>query len=667
MGVEQPFLYDPPSRNSYVEFNPKAISQASSFQRSRPMPKQEGPLVEFNKHPDSYLILPYGNIDAKPMSRRTRKTVLYTRQFQLMLRCLELLGAVGLMVCVICIRHIDDAMGWTLRIPPAIAMIHCIYAIYHLCRNPTGRTPTSTASYMLFASGLDAVFLPFYVFIALTSNTQYTRPIGKMLWKSVFDDKIADRKIVRAVFLFGVVNGSLHLISLLVSIFLALVFRKIARLPPDMNPLEDNLTSRHKRTKSEMMDKRSSQASTTTTASTTGGSGLGHAHHHSQSQEPLISTPRRSVPFMHTRDSFGGGGGSSNKHQSSPSARNSRADLPSQLQQQQLESRVRLSRSSPGVGGMKRASYDAAVAAAAENNNKNNKNISTPKRSSRTSLVNDNWYTYFNHSEPVVNENLARAGTVIIRDNENEEMDMSVQPMIHSHDDNQQNGRRYSFDDDEDDDVEGENVHVFERNEEETNFYHHESDDGDFHHHHDHEEEEEHEQENHHLSSPFNHTMMIPHPLESNPPTPPPGRHAIHRGSSIALHDGSSNRHHHHPNIASKPGPRPGSTSNSPGFPKAKLYGDLKPQTPPVMMTRMVSGKYVDVPLTTNGGGRVVSNSGADFEYSHLAAGSGTGGVGSVMGSSSMMRTRDVSGKVAEEGRGDGGWNARMRRISGRA
>ncbi len=118
MGANQPFLYDPPSRNSYVEhdFNPKAVSQAS-LQRPRPMPKQEGPLVEFNKHPDSYLILPYGNIDTKPMSPRTRKTVTYTRQFQLVLRCLELLGAVGLMVCVICVRHVDDALGWTLRIP----------------------------------------------------------------------------------------------------------------------------------------------------------------------------------------------------------------------------------------------------------------------------------------------------------------------------------------------------------------------------------------------------------------------------------------------------------------------------------------------------------------------------------------------------------------------
>lgn len=118
MGAEQPYLYDPPSRNGYAQahFNPRAYSQAS-LQPAQPRPKQEGPLVDFNKHPDSYLILPYGNINAKPMSPRTRKTVKYTRQTQLALRCLELVGAVGLLVCVICVRKIEESLGWTLRVP----------------------------------------------------------------------------------------------------------------------------------------------------------------------------------------------------------------------------------------------------------------------------------------------------------------------------------------------------------------------------------------------------------------------------------------------------------------------------------------------------------------------------------------------------------------------
>ena len=64
MGVEPPFIYDPPSRYSFVGpnekgFNPKAVSQASlSPPRSRP--KQDGPLInakEFNRHPDSYFVV----------------------------------------------------------------------------------------------------------------------------------------------------------------------------------------------------------------------------------------------------------------------------------------------------------------------------------------------------------------------------------------------------------------------------------------------------------------------------------------------------------------------------------------------------------------------------------------------------------------------------------
>jgi len=122
MGVEPPFLYDPPSRYSFTGptergFNPKAATQAS---RSPPRqtPRQEGPLINnINKHPDSYLIVPYGNINVKPMSPRTKKRVKYTRYLQLFLRICTLLGAVGMLVCVICIKGTQDTVGWIIRIP----------------------------------------------------------------------------------------------------------------------------------------------------------------------------------------------------------------------------------------------------------------------------------------------------------------------------------------------------------------------------------------------------------------------------------------------------------------------------------------------------------------------------------------------------------------------
>lgn len=119
MGAEQPFLYDAPSTTTspYKAYNPNAASQSSFQVPKPPKPKHDGPLVNFNKHPDSYLILPYGNINAKPMSPHTRSWVKYARGSLLLLRCVELFGAIGLLVCVICVREVDEVMGWTLRIP----------------------------------------------------------------------------------------------------------------------------------------------------------------------------------------------------------------------------------------------------------------------------------------------------------------------------------------------------------------------------------------------------------------------------------------------------------------------------------------------------------------------------------------------------------------------
>lgn len=57
MGVEPPFLYDHPTQYSFggptdKGFNPKAATVAS-WTPAQPKPKRNGPLVDFNKHPDS--------------------------------------------------------------------------------------------------------------------------------------------------------------------------------------------------------------------------------------------------------------------------------------------------------------------------------------------------------------------------------------------------------------------------------------------------------------------------------------------------------------------------------------------------------------------------------------------------------------------------------------
>lgn len=147
---------------------------------------------------------------------------------------------------------------------------------------------------MIFATVIDAGLIPFYAFTAIMARTEYVEPSDTSgRWKTLFGADPATYKILYSTFLLSVVNGSLHVLSLVISIYLAIIFRKISRLPPDMNPLEDNLTSRaHKRNKSSIIDNRMSQA-TTATASEKRQSGVA---------DPLISPPR-TVPFMHTRTS----------------------------------------------------------------------------------------------------------------------------------------------------------------------------------------------------------------------------------------------------------------------------------------------------------------------------------------------------------------------------
>ena len=175
---------------------------------------------------------------------------------------------------------------------PGVALLHTVYAAYHLARSSKARTPGSSASYMIFASIMDAGLIPFYAFTAVMAHTEYSEPSDTAgRWSTLFGEDVTTYKILYSTYLLGVVNGSLHGVSLVISIYLAMIFRKISRLPPDMNPLEDNLTSRaHKRNKSSIVDKRMSQA-TTSTASGKRDSGV---------DDPLISPPR-TVPFMHTR------------------------------------------------------------------------------------------------------------------------------------------------------------------------------------------------------------------------------------------------------------------------------------------------------------------------------------------------------------------------------
>ena len=99
------------------QFNPRAVTMASRMPPPPPKKKQEGPLIDFNQHPDSYLILPYGNTNAKPMHKNTKIFINIGRWTQLAFRVATLLGAVGVLLCSIFIRGAQDTEGYIMRIP----------------------------------------------------------------------------------------------------------------------------------------------------------------------------------------------------------------------------------------------------------------------------------------------------------------------------------------------------------------------------------------------------------------------------------------------------------------------------------------------------------------------------------------------------------------------
>ncbi|EQL38127.1 hypothetical protein BDFG_00507 [Blastomyces dermatitidis ATCC 26199] len=686
--VEPPFMYDPPSRNRFsgisVNFDPKAVTRASWTPRE-PRMERNGPLVNFNKHPDSYVMIPNGKINKKTMSPKTKSRVKYTRIFQLVLRVCALIGALGVLFCVICINNIAGAAVWMIRVAPGVAILHTIYAIYHLSRSSAARTPASSASYMLFASVMDAGLIPLYVFTGIIARVEHTS--GTYGWGTLFETKLAADKIIYTTFLACCVTAGVHLASLVISLYLAVIFRKISKLPPDMNPLEDNLTSRgHKRTNSNIAEIAEKHMSDTTIASS-------NFNRRSLAKEPLM-TPTRSVPFMHTRaDSVEDIGDSpSQSFYSAQSHRYSRSDLPSQQTRQYEQSHhtpVGIARTmARGRGGTSSRPQSVTINTSPKSENSRPVSPETVSRdpSGVSSLSKENWFVHRSSPSPPLHADRVsplpdRLGSpdmlgkdLGVKDweytNDSYGFDRSGTVIKHRSKDNYSPLSNY-YDDDENiyDKEHTENLYVYEHdlgdNQGGNNTYEGVQDDKTA-------------------------SVAAINPLEMNPPTPQPfeKQHLISYGKT-----GSIRR------IALTDVPNP--SLNSPRYSapaKSQNHGDVEP-TYEILSSPFDSKNDAHVPqgLTPNsaakistpsikrwtlrGGkpsayeslqadddsddgrdaspahhdsdrkGRVVSNSGIDLGSGF---GSGSPGYGSYIAGLGVGRRRDVSGKVAEEGRGGG-------------
>lgn len=123
MGNDMPYMYNYAQQSgSTFEFNPRAYTQSINYAASmqsearRSRQQQKGPLVEINRHPDSWMIVA-STTNNTTVSPRVKEGILVTRWVQFSLRLLQLLVAVGIFVCTVCIRGTQDAATYLLRIP----------------------------------------------------------------------------------------------------------------------------------------------------------------------------------------------------------------------------------------------------------------------------------------------------------------------------------------------------------------------------------------------------------------------------------------------------------------------------------------------------------------------------------------------------------------------
>jgi hypothetical protein len=506
---------------------------------------------------------------------------------------------------------------------------------------------------MLFSAVLDAGVIPFYVFTSIMSSVEHReRPYG---WSTLFETDIAFDKILYSTFLATAVVGGLHLAALIMDLYLAVIFRKIAKLPPDMNPLESNLTSRaHKRTKSEIAEKHLS------------GSTAVSSNRDSVAQDPFMF-PTHQVPFMHTRKNsdFPEIEDERSSYYSAQSHRYSRSDLPSQVfrqYEQAAQPKPAIARTAAQRRGSRPQSVvmDRPVSAGRARPQSVEHQGRDPSGVSSLGMDMDNWVVYpsdeqwsSSHTERDVSPINSRPSTP--------QNDLTYSPTV------RRSQGPYSplrlFEDDD--------GNIYDRAHTE-NLYRtgHEQDLAEC--------RPATADEDQHGGK----TRLLINPLELNPPTPRPPE--PEDSADPCKSKGSIRR----VALANLPNPSSSGRStpvNSPNGKKLRSYGNLGQDTPPAK--RDAGGSRNNTPTPSKNGtktwwhrggkpeyaslegedddsdpedeglaslgetdrkGRVVSNTGVDLG---LGLGHGSQGYSNYIAGLGVGRRRDVSGKLAEEGR----------------
>lgn len=224
------------------------------------------------------------------MNPNTKKRVTIAWNSQRVLRALALIGALGAVFCIVTIRKTSTPVGWIIRAGPGVALAHTLYAAYFFCRGINSRPSASCASYQMFAAVIDTGLLPFFALSCYMAAMDHTS--NQYEWTTLFNDNTLDSQIIQAFMIVCAVEGGLFIGSLVIDVYLAAIYRKITQLPPDANPLaeQDKLTGagrQHKRNKSELIYEK--HLSNSTVAS------------QRFSQMNRGAPGSRRVPFKHTR------------------------------------------------------------------------------------------------------------------------------------------------------------------------------------------------------------------------------------------------------------------------------------------------------------------------------------------------------------------------------